>query len=88
MSLNKYSNFMQVLNSIITYSTKNGYFRKYIPFSTIYLLQEHKLNHRNYSKQKNKYEQFCKSYTPCCEHVCNVWRFYFLCIFVNKYSKV
>ncbi len=32
--------------------TKNEYFSKHILFSTIYLLQEHKLNPRNYSKKE------------------------------------
>jgi hypothetical protein len=33
-------------------STKNYYFSKHILFSIIYLLQEQKLNPRNYSKQE------------------------------------
>jgi hypothetical protein len=44
-----FSDFMQVLNSIRKHSTKNKYFTKQILSTTIYLLQEHKLNHRNYS---------------------------------------
>jgi hypothetical protein len=47
-----FSDFKQVLNSIREHYTKNEYFPKRIPFSTISLLQEQKLNHRNYSKQK------------------------------------
>jgi heme/copper-type cytochrome/quinol oxidase subunit 3 len=44
--------FMQVLNSAWKPPTKNYYFLKYILFSTIYLLQEQKLNPRNYSKME------------------------------------
>jgi hypothetical protein len=43
---------MQVLNIIRKHYTQNKYFPKSILFSTIYLLQEQKLNPRNYSKQK------------------------------------
>jgi hypothetical protein len=42
--------FMQVLNSTRRYYTSNEYFYRYIILSTIYLLQEKKLNPRNYSK--------------------------------------
>jgi hypothetical protein len=50
MSLNIFSDFMQVLNIKRKHSTKNEYFPKHILFTTIYLLQEQKLNHRNYSE--------------------------------------
>jgi hypothetical protein len=43
---------MQVLNSIRKHPKKNKYFPMHILFTTIYLLKEHKLNHRNYSEQK------------------------------------
>jgi hypothetical protein len=46
------SDYMQVLNSIRKHYTQNKYFPKPILFSIIYLLQEQKLNPRNYSKQK------------------------------------
>jgi hypothetical protein len=46
------SDFMQVLNSIIKFSTKDEYFPKHIVFSTIYLLQVQKLNPRNYFEQE------------------------------------
>jgi hypothetical protein len=39
---------MQVLNGTMKHSTKNEYFPMHIIFTTIYLLQEQKLNHRNY----------------------------------------
>jgi hypothetical protein len=45
MSLNKFFDFMQVLNSLRKHPTKNEYFYKHILFSTIYLLQEQMLNH-------------------------------------------
>jgi hypothetical protein len=41
---------MQVLNSTRKHSTKNKYFHMPILFTTIYLMQEQKLNPRNYSK--------------------------------------
>jgi hypothetical protein len=40
---------MQVLNSIRKH-TNNEYFYRHILFTKIYLLQEQKLNPRNYSK--------------------------------------
>jgi hypothetical protein len=49
MSLNKFSDFIQILNSIRKHPTKNEYFPKHILFSTIYLRQEQKLIPRNYS---------------------------------------
>jgi hypothetical protein len=51
-SLNILPNFMQVLDSIRKHYTKNEYFPKHILFSTISLLQEQKLNPRNYSKKE------------------------------------
>jgi hypothetical protein len=52
MNLNMLSKFIQVLNSIRKYYTKNKYYPKHVLFTTIYLLQEQKLNHRNYSEHK------------------------------------
>jgi hypothetical protein len=46
------SDFMQVLHNIYKHLTKNKYFSKHIVFTTIYLLQEKKLNPRNYSGQE------------------------------------
>jgi hypothetical protein len=43
--------FIQLLH-IKRHSTKNYYFPMYILFIIIYLLQEHKLNPRNYSKKE------------------------------------
>jgi hypothetical protein len=44
--------FIQVLSSIRKHPTKNEYFSKHILFTIIYLAQEQKLNHRNYSEQE------------------------------------
>jgi hypothetical protein len=44
--------FMQVLISIRKNYTNNEYFYRYILFTMIYLLQEQKLNPRNYSKKE------------------------------------
>jgi hypothetical protein len=44
--------FMQVLYSARKYYTKIEYFPKHILFTTIYLLQEQKLNPRNYYEQE------------------------------------
>jgi hypothetical protein len=52
MNLTMLFDFMQVLNSIRKYYIKNQYFPTHILFSTIYLLQEQKLNHKNYSEQE------------------------------------
>jgi hypothetical protein len=46
------SDFIQVLNSARDFYTKNHYFSKHILFTTISLLQKHRLNPRNYSKQE------------------------------------
>jgi hypothetical protein len=51
MSLNKFSNFMQVLYSIRKHGTKNEYFPMHILFTTIYSLQEQKLNPNKYYEQ-------------------------------------
>jgi hypothetical protein len=58
MNLIIFSDFMQGLNSTRECSTKNYYFPMHILFTTIYLLQEQKLNHRNYSKQELSIEFF------------------------------
>jgi hypothetical protein len=43
---------MQVIKSIWKHYTNNEYFYKHIIFTMIYLLQEQKLNPRNYSEQE------------------------------------
>jgi hypothetical protein len=58
--VNKFSDFMQVLNSI-NKPTKNEHFSKHILFSTIYLLQEQKLNYRNYYKLKINMSNFVQA---------------------------
>jgi hypothetical protein len=50
VGLIKLSIFIQVLIIQRKHYTKNGYFPKYTLFSTIYLLQEQRLNPRNYSE--------------------------------------
>jgi hypothetical protein len=50
--LTRLSNFKQLLNYIRKHTTKSEHLSRHILFTTIYLLQEQKLNHRNYSKQK------------------------------------
>jgi hypothetical protein len=52
MSLNKSSDFIEVLNSIRKHPTENDYLPMHILFTTIYLSQEQIVNHRNYSKQE------------------------------------
>jgi hypothetical protein len=47
-----FSDFIQVVNIIRKHYTNNEYFPRHIVFTTIYLLQEHKLNPRNYSEHK------------------------------------
>jgi hypothetical protein len=46
------SDFIHVLKIKRKHTTKNEYFPMPILFTTIYLLQEQRLNHINYSKQK------------------------------------
>jgi hypothetical protein len=46
------SDFMQILNIIRKHYTKNEYFPMPHLFTTIYLLQEQKLNPRNYFGQE------------------------------------
>jgi hypothetical protein len=43
---------MQGLNSTREFATKNYYFPMHILFTKIYLLQEHELNYRIYSKEE------------------------------------
>jgi hypothetical protein len=47
MSLNKFSDFILVVNSTRKHSTKNEYFPMPILFTTIYLMPEQKLNYIN-----------------------------------------
>jgi hypothetical protein len=63
MNLAMFYDFMQVLNSIRKLPTKNDYFTKHIIFTTIYLLQDQKLNHRNYSRQKINRSNFYRIMT-------------------------
>jgi hypothetical protein len=60
-SLNMLTYFMQVLYSIRKHYTKVGYFPKYILITIIYLLQEQKLNYRNYSEQEINIRNFIQA---------------------------
>jgi hypothetical protein len=52
---------MQVLHITRKYYTKNEYFHKHILFTIIYLLQEQKLNHINYSEQEINMDNFVQA---------------------------
>jgi hypothetical protein len=52
MCLNKLNDFIQVLDSRRKHHAKNGDFLVHILFTTIYLMYEYKLNHRNHSGQE------------------------------------
>jgi hypothetical protein len=52
MNLIMFSDFVQTVNNIREHPTKNDYFSTHIQFTTIYLLDRHKLNLGNYSKQE------------------------------------
>jgi hypothetical protein len=52
LTLNKFYDFIQVLNRITKHPTKNGHFPMHNLFSTNYLLKEHKLNPNKYFDRK------------------------------------
>jgi hypothetical protein len=52
---------MQVILSKRKHSTKDEYFYHHIQFPTIYLLQEQRLNHNNYSGQKINMNYFIQA---------------------------
>jgi hypothetical protein len=56
-----FSHFMRVLNSIRKYHTNIEHFHKRILFSTIYLLQEQKLNPNKYSEKEINLRNFVKA---------------------------
>jgi hypothetical protein len=58
MNLIMLFDFMLILNIKRKHSTKNEYLSRHILFTKIYLLQEQKLNHNNYSKQKINMRNF------------------------------
>jgi hypothetical protein len=64
MSLNMLFDFMKVLDSMRKPPTKNDYFPMHNPFTTIYLLQEEKLNHSKYSEQ----ELIMRNFVQTTEH--------------------
>jgi hypothetical protein len=55
------SDFMQVLNSIKNHPTKIEHFFKHSLFTTIYVLQEQKLNPRNYTEQEINMRNFVQA---------------------------
>jgi effector-binding domain-containing protein len=61
VSLSKPYDFMQVLNSIRKHYTKNEYFPKHILFTTIYLMQEQKLNPNKYSEKDINMRNFVET---------------------------
>jgi hypothetical protein len=61
MYLNVLSDFMKVLNSIRKHSTKNEYFHKHTLFTTIYLLQEQRLNPRTYFEKEINMDNFIQA---------------------------
>jgi hypothetical protein len=61
MHLIIFSDFMQVLHIKRRHPTNNEYFLKHILFTTIYFLMEHKLNHKNYSKQEINMNNFLQA---------------------------
>jgi hypothetical protein len=61
LNLKMLSDFMQVWNNIRKHPTKNEYFPMDIIFTTIYLLQEQKLNYNEYSEQKLKMRYFIQA---------------------------
>jgi hypothetical protein len=60
MNITSFYDFMQVLHIKRKHPTKNEYLTMHILFSTIYLLQEHKLNHRNYSTKQINMSKFAQ----------------------------
>jgi hypothetical protein len=61
MSLNKFSNFIQVLYNIMKNWVKNEYFPMHILFTTIYSLSEQKLNHEQYCEQEINMRNFVQA---------------------------
>jgi hypothetical protein len=61
MYLIMFSDFMKVLHIKRMHATNNEYFLMHILFTIIYLLQEHKLNHRKYSKHEINISNFVQA---------------------------
>jgi hypothetical protein len=68
MNLTRVYDFIQVLNMKRKYSTKNDHFPKLILFTILYLLQEYRLNHKNYYKQELNMKIFVQA-TECYVHM-------------------
>jgi hypothetical protein len=58
------SDFIQVLYNIRKHWVKNEYFSMHILFTTIYSVQEHKLNHKQYSEQEVNMGNFVQATEP------------------------
>jgi hypothetical protein len=58
VSLNHFSDYVLVLNSIRNHPIQNECFCIHILFTTIYLLHKQKLNHGNYSEQELNMKKF------------------------------
>jgi hypothetical protein len=55
------SDYMKLLNSTRKHPTNNEYFSRHILFTTMYLLQEQKLNPKNYSEQDINMSNFIQA---------------------------
>jgi hypothetical protein len=60
MNLTRFYDFLYVIHNR-RHPTKNYCFSKHIQVTTIYLLQQHKLKHKNYSRQKINMIYFVKA---------------------------
>jgi hypothetical protein len=61
INLNMLSGFMQDLHITMKHYTKHGHFSRHTIFSTIYLLQEHKLSHKNHFQQEINMSNFVQA---------------------------
>jgi hypothetical protein len=61
VTLNVFPDFIQVLDIIKKHPIKTQHFSKHTLFTTIYLLQEQKLNHINYFEKELNIRNFVQS---------------------------
>jgi hypothetical protein len=88
MNLINLCDFIQALNNNRKHPTKNEYFPKHILFTTIYLLPEQKLNHRNYSKKEINMENFVRATENDVDMYAKFGDLNFYGFFVINYSKI
>jgi hypothetical protein len=88
MSLVMFPDFIQVLNSINKHPIKIEHVCKHTLFATNYLLQEQKLNCRNYSEQKLNMSNFVQTTEYDVHMYAKFGDFTLLCIFVIKYYSI